>query len=102
MQNHGGNALGLHTSTHAFQYRRPSGGSAARSACRSSSRSQRSLRSCFVLAQPLLARVVPRLGTACDALARLGRPVDVFALVPDAPLERERRAELDAEVAPFS
>src|SRR4051812_37039614 len=50
----------------------------------------------FELRQSSLTRVVPALRAGRDAIAGLRRPIDVLALVPDAPLERERRAERDA------
>src|SRR5262249_19340404 len=46
-----------------------------------------------MLSEPPLARVVPALRAGCDAVTRLSRPLDVLALVADAPLECERRAE---------
>lgn len=60
-------------------------------------RPERSItRSLRVPAEPSLARDVPGLRAVRDAVAGLRRPLDVLALVPDAPLERKRRAERNA------
>ena len=58
------------------------------------------LRGRRALTQPSLALVVPGLRAVCDPVARPGRPGDVLALVTDAPLERERRAERGCRPAP--